>query len=386
MNRFLRHPALSFFSLAAIFLFFSGCEDPSSVGLDLVDDGGGTAMVNEIVLDTVTSIDARGIRDNANQTLAGQVNDPLLGEVASRGFIDFLYNSVQSTAYREGTVERIIFRINLTYVYGDTLEPVTFALHDVLEEFSGIATSPDSIPGIGPEITQFTFNPSDTLVLVEMPAEWVASQDQNFRDNAAFADVFNGLHIAPVSGNAVVGLANRSNSQTAMISIVDSDSVSFSATKGISVYDRISEPNLPEDRLLIQSGIGPNIRLDLDLEAFKDNGLNRAVIRLESDTLGFNDTPGFVRPVARDMVLWGVFPDSAEQVLGNAPLSDEGLLDFNSATMQDIFQAIILSEDPFSHYEIRPVTDENTIDALVLFGPQNQEASPRMFLTLTPFD
>ncbi len=384
------YPFLYRHLLVASLLLFTACEDPSNVGLGLVGNDGGEPIVEQLPFETIEMVDLEGIEDNTGQHLVGQVDDPLMGQISATAYIDFLSNTTLDQNYIDGTVSRVLLRLEQSYVYGDTLQEVTVALHEVLNEFSTIGNTRDSIPEVGPEITQFSFMPTDTLVSVEMPADWVSAKDADLR-STSFGSLFTGFQLRPVAGNAIVGFLNATNSRSGLRGFVDVDDETieefYVASKSITDYSRQSPPNIPPGRILLQNGIGPKLSLNFDLSQLANVSLNRAVFHLEADTLALTTTPNFVRPQEPNFALYGILGDTQSVLLAINPIDSDGSLDLTSETLRSILQQFSLGLDPYDNYEIRfPVTASNTINALVVHDSTSVTGPPSVVLTYTKLD
>ena len=369
-----------------ILLGLTACEDPSSVGLGLVGDEGGAPVVSTMPFSHVALAPEPGLRDNTGQVLVGVVDDPTLGPFQATGYVDFQINTSQPEAYRNGVVDAAILRLENTYVYGDTLQEITLALHEALAEYSATGSTLDSLPPLGPEITRFSFLPTESVVSAPLPADWVAAHDATLR-STQFAAEFHGFQLVPVSGNAIVGFANVVASASDLRSIVGSDTVDFGAVKSITRFEREGDaPALP-GRLVTQNGLGPRLHLNFDLTPFAGNAVNRANLRLRVDTLALAPAPNFVRPAVTEMSLYGITQDSVSVLLDVGSVDQNAFLDFDSESFRSVVQALVLDAEPFDRYELRfPVTGGNTVNALVMFDTTAVEAAPSVVLTTTPLN
>jgi hypothetical protein len=376
--------------LSAGFLFFSACEDPSAVGLDLVDSDGGVPVVQRIVFDRLETTSGDGLVDNTTTLQAGLVDDPVAGSIEATGYIDFLENLVLPLAYRNGSLTGLLLRLELATVYGDSSAPVTFALHEVLDEFDPANNMLDDVPQVGPEILQFTIDPDDETVLLPLPESFYAGRDTTFR-TIHFGKSFHGFQVRPVSGEAVIGLFNTVTSKSNLRGIVGTDTVAFLATKGLSVYTRIggTPATPPPGVTVLQQGIGPNLAFDFDLAAFELASVNRAAFQVTLDTLVFeNDPPAFVRPPLSGMSLHGVLADSTSIILALGTLRSDGVtLDFDSASFREGLQSVLLGATAFDHYEIRFLSSSgNNLSTLVFRDTTSAETPPSLYLTTTPLN
>ena len=371
-----------------LLLLLTACEDPSTVGLGIVGGEGGEPQLSDVPFTEFTVLEDEGIRDNSSRVLAGQVEDPVLGAVRAEGYLDFRNNVTLPPNYVSGTVETVLLQLQPEYLYGDTLTPVTFGLHEVMTEFAGRASTLDSIPEVGPELLQFTFMPTDSLVLATLPSDWVASKDSIFQV-LDFDNLFHGFQLNPISGNAVVGFSNLITSQTMLRSVVDTDTVSFAGTRSITQYLRSGTPDLGDSFIPVQNGAGPKLRVQFDLDQFAGRSLNRIALQIQVDTTFYSQTPNFVRPEVRDLSMVGIANEGEQEILLGIGLIIDGSIIFDSANFRAIMQTVLLGADNFEHFEIRfPVstTTGNTMDSALFYGFADEARQPRLLVTTTLLD
>jgi hypothetical protein len=284
--------------LLVLFTLLIACEDPSNVGLGLVGGEGGEPVVEELALSSADAVPGTGIRDNTPQHLVGQVDDPVMGQFNATAYIDFLSNTTLDEGYRNGPIDRVFLRLQRFYVYGDTTQEMTVALHESLREFSAVGSTPDSIPAVGPEIMQFSFMPMDSIVSDQLPAAWVEAKDADLR-SSSFGSLFNGFQLVPISGNAIVGFRNSPASQSTIRGYVETDDETFQedylAAKSITQFTRERSAEAPPGIMIIQNGVGPRLRLNFDLSQLQDVSLNRTVLHFATDSLALAASPNFVR-------------------------------------------------------------------------------------------
>ncbi|MEM8485293.1 MAG: hypothetical protein AAF564_07070 [Bacteroidota bacterium] len=362
---------------------FMACEDPTNVGLGLVGDDSGQPLTESLDLDGFMPVDEVGIVDNLGEVLAGRVEDPSLGTTQAVAYFDVRTNTNQTIEYRNGPVERAILELETSYVYGDTLSELTFALHEVLNEFTGFQSTVDSIPPVGPELLQFSMMPKDAVVAIELPATWVAQYDADLR-TPDFGQAFAGFQLRHIEGNAVVGFHNIVTRDTRIRSIVGTDTVNFVAEKSITTLEKETEGTLPPGRVGIQDGIGPKISFSFPVDSLQGVALNRAAIQLSSDNEALDTPTNFFRPTIDNLALHGVLNDSSSALLAIGTLSDDGDYRFVSETFHTVLQSFLLGGTPYESYEIRfSSTSANSIDAVVLHNNESETDTPHVFITYT---
>jgi len=370
---------------ALLLLLATGCDDPSAVGIGLIGEADLPVTVR-LPADSVLTASQKDRTGNTARVLAGRVADPLVGTLSATGYVDFVRSG---TARVDTTIVGVRLELPRDYVYGDTLGSVTLALHDMTEDWPYAGVGTDTTLRAGPLVRTFTFAPTDTLVQVDLPPEWIAAHDTTLRSNT-FSTSFHGFQLAPGEGNAVVGFRF---SKIRLLVFTATDTVTFTASKVLTTVARESLPSLPEDRVLLQDGLGQVVRLRFDFSAdsVREAGLHAAVLEVPIDSMQLKQTPaGFVRPLPTTVRLIGV---NAE---GNVPVTslgepivlattkpEGGRLRFRlGSTSLQTLQRLMLGETPVRYLQLEFSTDDNTLGPLLLYaGPTLR---PTLTLMVTP--
>ncbi len=382
----------SLLTLAAAFLLLSaaGCEDPSNVGIGLIDDqtvGPETAILQPSRFEPSPYDDVTG---NNDRILAGQVQDPMLAAITAHGYVDFALESSASGNFRNGPVTRAELRLVRDYRYGDTTGTVTLRLRSMDAEWDPTAASSDTMLAAGPAILDFTIQARDTLVVVRLPQAWVTANESLLRGES-FASGFHGFQIEPVSGNRVTGF-RRNRSKFRVVS--GADSTDYATVKTFSAVARTGEPNIPADYVLLQDGFSRAVTVDFTFEQ-SEALVNRVLLRLPADTtlLRQNLPSGFVRPTLREINVLGI--DDAGRIVTNSRLLPQlqfttilaadatfslGVPQFTSAAApwyRGVGEVTMLQVTaPFT----------NTLNPVLLRRPGGPARAPELVLTLTPVD
>lgn len=381
------------FCLSAV-LLFAACEDPSNVGIGLIDqDEGGLPDVRTVDPTDFHNAPLPRATGSAPRVLAGRVEDPLVGTMQAEGYIDL--SSTAGSSFRANDVESASLQLSPTYVYGDTTAPVTFAVRQITETWQSSALPADTSFAVGSVIREFEFTPTDSLVVVPLPQNWISENDDVLRSEN-FAEEFHGFRFEQVSGNAVVGFAGQSQ----LRAFNSADSAVFPVNRAYSAARRLSETNLPE-RLLYQASAGPTVafQLRLDQEAISDAAINYARLVFYTDSLTLSNTPsGFHRPVITTLDLYGVDEDEGLVLIGRADLDAEGRFIFEGSGLARELQAVLLGTQAFNRFELRlPIGQgafgETTLSAVLgsinvqlFYDMSSAERAPAGFFTVTPLD
>ncbi|WP_243664527.1 hypothetical protein [Rhodothermus marinus] len=182
-------------------------------------------------------------------------------------------------------------------------------------------------------------------------------------------------------------------SEIRLLVFTATDTVTLTASKVLTTVARESLPSLPEDRVLLQDGLGQVVRLRFDFSAdsVQEAGLHAAVLEVPIDSMQLKQAPAsFVRPLPATVRLIGV---NAE---GNVPVTslgepivlatttpEGGRLRFRlGSTSLQTLQRLMLGETPVRYLQLEFPTDDNTLGPLLLYaGPMLR---PTLILMVTP--
>lgn len=374
--------------LPFLLLGWAACEDASNVGIDLVDVQGGQPVVG-ILPPVLADEQIDDFTGNMERLLAGQVEDPLLGTIATTGYIDFSASFDITDSFRNGTVASASLTfIRDSYLYGDTTATVTLALREMPAEWSSALAPSDTVFPAGAVIHTVSFPASADTLTIDLPSAWVTANDATLR-SVDFANLFHGFQLEAVSGNAVVGFAQV---ETRLLAVAGADTVSFTPVRTVTGIARNTPANLPPDRFLVQDGLGSALQLSVDLSAdsLVNSALNRVVLRLPVDTLSLANSQAplhFVRPRPSRIDLFGIQEDGEEVLLTLASVDAAGQLVFDTEAARawlNALQQAVTGTPPYTRYRIAPPRAENSINALLLFQSTAGSPTPATILTYTP--
>lgn len=403
------HWLFAILACGLLLLTLAACEDPSTVGAELVSGSGGdpVAVEDTLVFEQET---IRSETGNAPQVLAGVADDPLLGTITAKGYADFGNPENASSDFRDNPVSAVFLELVSDTTYGDEESSVTFRLRDMPDDWEAAGVTADTSLEAGSVVTEFSFSPSDSLVSVELPSSWVQENEEALQDTA-FADRFHGFELEPSSGNAVLSLAFQSVRLRA-VGEAESDTVNFNGSKNLTTIRRSGEVNLPPDRFVVQDGTGLAVHLTPDFsEIPSDASLNRATLRLRVDEETLEQTSDFVRPRLETLRLYGLPENGGDPVaLFDLERNEDGEFASNASNeefLRRLMQEEVLGTSEFESFRLAPVPRQqpqdpfssglliNTLSTVLLYGPgapsecgsANGEACfPRLQLVYTPVE
>ncbi len=366
-------------------VLLAACDDPSNVGIGLVDEQGEP----EVRAFSASLFEAEPLKDitgNAQRVLAGQVEDPLLGTLGATAYLDFQRALIDTTG--APSITSVSLRLRPDYVYGDTTAPMTLQLFDMDADWVATGATADTVLPKGALVAAFDLMPTDTLTTVELPEAWIAANDTTLR-SGTFEASFHGFALEALAGNAVMGF-NGAGSRLRVVT--ERDTVDFPLFRTLTGLRRTGTSVLPPGVLAVQDGLGPSVKFNFN---FAEGGLdetpiNGAIIRLFADTLSVQAAPAhFVRPLQRRLQLVAI-QDEASFLLAEATLNAEGHYRFsaplaaNLFSLRELLQRVFLGNEVFEHFELRTPTDNNTINVTLLFDAEAGPRAPEALLTLSP--
>lgn len=375
----MRRPRLAFQLLALLCLTaLAACEDPSGVGLTVLNPDETDPRARTIPADSVVRTpfdDVTGAFVATNNLadfrgLAGRAADPLFGTSEARAYIDFLAPQSFPEGFRSRPLEQVQLRLVRTYAYGDTTGAVTFDLFDVTEEWNAAGAVSDTLfPVAEAPFASFQVAAADSLVEVNLPADWIAANDTTLRHNSV-TTLFHGFQIRPQEGaGAVFGFSARS--QLRLISA--SDTVHFLASE---IFSHVAwEPPAvePEGFRPLQDGSGQGIQLTFDLDTLGSTPVSTAFLRIDVDTtrLVENLPPGFVRTRPQTLTLFARSDSDDGGLVTEARFDkDRSAYIFSGSTLTTLFQRLVLGQTDLDQFVLAFPTSPSSLDALPLVLPE----------------
>jgi len=397
--------------LVSILIATTACEDPSSVGLELVGDDT-TPRTDTLTVDAITALNRASVTGNTNQLLVGTVDDPVLGVMEAQGYINFARDE-DALGSPTAPVDSVFLEFEPGYVYGDTTAALTLELFDIEtdEQWSAQGARSDTSLATGDRITSTAFTAADTLVTVRLPSSWIAAnEDVLIADPATFNEAFRGFKLTAnrEAAGAIVG-AGQQGLRLSIFSQARRTAVSPQSP--ITNLERRGGGTLPTDRVLLQDGFPPaddfNVpnsaffTIDFSVASLPETALNGADLRLFADTTTFAATPpGFVRPRPDDLRLVAVdtdgnvvFDDQQGRVTAfeaRVFFTADGQLRFrdpatdSARSLRRYVQEARLGTlpDAVAGLELRFPTNRNTINPVILYGPSAPaDLLPRLYVT-----
>jgi hypothetical protein len=323
------------------------------------------------------------------------VDDPVFGTTSARGYFDVLAPQSISEDFLDRPVEQAILRLGRVYAYGDTLGTTRFDVRQVAEEWTAVDAVADTLLPVQDEIiASFDVAPGDSLIEVPLPESWIAANDTTLRSES-FSTLFHGFRLDPSDqASAVYGFASSSSLQL----ISAGDTVTYQVSEVFSSIEGPPDEPVADELWRLQDGTGRSLALQFDLDALDQAAINTVRLRVNADTAAaFADLPpGFVRPFARELALFGFIGDEDPVLIAAARLDEEEqTFTFSSDVLTDIFQDFSLGRSEVDGFSLGFPASPSSLDVLPLVrasapgcaGDEQMPCEgPRAVVFLTPSD
>lgn len=377
----------------------AACEDPSGVGLSVLNPDETDPRARTLPADSVALVPLEDVTGALITTtalldfrgLAGRAEDPLFGTSEASAYIGFLPPPSAPEGFQDRPIEQAQLRLVRAYAYGDTTASVTFDLFDVSERWSAVGAVSDTLfPVAEAPFASFEASAADSLVAVDLPADWLAANDTTLRHSGA-ATRFHGFHIRAREGaGAVLGFSARSRLRL----ISEEDTVHFSTSQLFSHIDWEPPALEAEGVRLLQDGSGRALAFRFDLEALRSTPVNTAHLRVEVDTtLLAQDLPaGFLRRRPASLALFARSEPGEEALVTEATFDAErSAYTFSGSTLSALFQRLVLGQSDLEEFVLAVPVAASSLDVLPVVLPQEvAEGEPprglRAVLVVIPAD
>lgn len=382
-------------------LALSACQDPSGVGLGLIDEEQADPSVRVIPLSGLDTLQVRttaiGVADASNdqvqaRVLAGAVVDPEFGDVTAVAYMDFLQPTIADDVTGADVSEAWI-DLGRRYAYGDTTTTLPLDLRPIQGQWDVDTSYPgDTLFAVGEVLSTTEVTIADTLRRFDIPESWVRS-NADLLVGDSFGDGFEGFALQVPEGympapGIVYGFDTLLSQSSALRVVVSEDTLTFPLSEVFSSIDA-SEPALaPTTYVPARANTNAGLQFLADLSGVGVTPLANARILLPLD-VSLLQAGTFVRPVSTRSLLFGVrvADDGTKQrvTLGElgATVADEVIL-INPLVFTARIQAILLDPETegFDYYELLPSSTPVSINVLPVLRPAEGNLSPPRF-TLT---
>ncbi|HEX8385280.1 MAG TPA: hypothetical protein VF576_03795 [Rubricoccaceae bacterium] len=382
----------AFAAVGVALVALSACQDPSTVGLGLIDEDASNPNLRVLA---ATAVDTVGYEVSTSgfanvspvqsRVLVGSVADPLYGDAESRAYIDAVAPTLPD-GFEDNPVTGVTLELRRDYVYGDTTAVFPVELRQVTGAWAPVGLPSDTTLGTGDLLSTTTVNARDSLTVFALPASWVTANGALFTSES-FSSTFEGfeLRAAPGSG-AVLGFDVTPDADISVLRVATAeDTVEFRLSE---VYSRLTRgtPGLaPMGRRLLRAGSGEGLKASFSFASVLQLPLAQAVFRLPLDRSLAGAQGTFLRPLAPEVALFAT-PTTGVPLFVTA-IRTAGPGDARSApastALTPLVQGILLEQASYRQFEVRFQVSPLSLDVLpVALDGATLETQPRFSLTV----
>lgn len=376
--------------LLGLLLVVSACDDPSQIGLDLVDSQSGETSVTTLAtsyaaVDGTADITSGTSTAGAFRALFGQVADPVAGSYNMTGFVDFISSSNVSSAFRAGTVSFADLEFNIDYVYGDTTQPVMISVYEIDADWPLVDARSDTSLSASSLITTASINPTKSVVNIPLPTSWVTANNSILK-STTFSDVFNGFALKATQGGAVLGVHFSGSSMRA--SSVPGDTVNFSVSKVLSSSASLPGQSASNVHILRDGATKSfSMRFPIKTGEFSQSAIHRVVMRLNTEDVSSLYPAGFSRPGVTRVGLRAVALDNVTRLnVATADVQADGTITFDASALSNIVQSANLANSELDRFELYFPKESSSVDFLAIKKGLPATFGPRTVITYTPIN
>jgi hypothetical protein len=287
--------------LAVLTLFLSCNDEPSSIGIEILESDFIIVKTFDSSVDTIEQNSSFFRRIVPLGTSAWvmigkyQTSSQTLASSALLKFIFSLPDSIEEDI-TEDSINVLDSWILLTnrYVYGDTLATMNFTTHQINSSWNSNTFTVDDLPSLqyNPDDASSEFSASDTLYSFHLDESLVYSWMQNSVDTSLAKNY--GIYLEPTAAsNKIVGfqaLTSTSSQAAKLFVVIEKPGEYVDTINGLILADVSavagSEPSLPPGLIAAQSSVTMNSKLNFDVGVLPVGlVINKAELILTSDSI-----------------------------------------------------------------------------------------------------
>ena len=282
--------------LFTVLNIFSCSDDPSSIGIDLLEGDYLIVSTFDTQDDTVTQSSSL-FKEVVPLGLSSRVLIGKRDELEANSLMDFIFfieDSLRQDFLDDNiTVNQAFMELTPTYIYTDSIAEYDFTVHEITSDWS-IGFTSDSLANLSFNAEDLSSNKNftDSIYTFDLNNDFVLQRIINSIDTSLGQD--NGLYFIPTMSTAkVVGFQalTPTSSTAAKLKIVIEKPGSFVDTIRAFIYADVSAiiadlPVLPAVDIGVQASTTIQSKLFFDLsEVPRDIIINKAELILTEDTL-----------------------------------------------------------------------------------------------------
>lgn len=352
----------------------SACQDPSGVGLGLIDEDGGSPNARIFEADSVrltfseasTSGFAVSGSPVQSRALLGAVQDSRFGNASATTYLDARRSTLPDDFDEVVGVE---LRLARSVIYGDTLASLPVDVREVTATWSPIELPIDTTFATGSPITTTSISAEDSLVTIPFPESWVTDNAERLLSED-FDETFEGFELRPSgdftpSPGAVLGF-NVAQSRLRLIG--EEDTVDYRFNEVHSAVSRQEPSAPPANTLSLRDATTSALAFRLALDALENRAVANAALRLSVARDAVEPEGTFVRPLLPSVALVAIQENGEELFVGEISISGENeTLSLTSGTLTALIQQIAIDATaPIERFELLVPSNPTSLSVLPL--------------------
>jgi len=384
-----------------LLLALSACQDPTGVGLGLIDDD--TSLPNTRSIEatsaafqsseTTTAGFANSGTPLQTRVLIGSVIDPIYGDVTARAYMDAnLPSAGRPENFQDSTITAVALQLRLDdytrvegdtalYVYGDPTVSLPIEVREITSGWAPTDLAVDTKLPVGDVIATGTITPTDTTFTINLDPAWVTANASTIRAED-FVTTFEGFEVRIPDGTVAGAVRGLDATQSDMLVATSSDTLRFPINEILTSLDQ-GDAATTTDVLALRAGRADALAFDFDFAPVGISALARAELRLPVERSQIGGT-AFIRPPAQQALLVGVVSDTERIQLSVLTLPSEGdVSTVGGAAFTAEIQDVLIGTRTYQRFEVSLQSNPVSLDLMPLIvAPPADQPRPRFTLTL----
>ncbi|MEO0557007.1 MAG: hypothetical protein AAF170_02365 [Bacteroidota bacterium] len=385
-----------------LLLTLSACQDPTGVGLGLIDDDASQPNAQSVFAtsaslqpaETTTAGFASSGAPVQSRVLIGSVVDPLYGDASARAYLDAnLPGAGRPENFQDSTITAVALQLRFDtyisvdsdtsfYVYGDPAAELPVEIREITSGWAPTDLAVNATLPVGDAVLATgRILPTDTTVTINLDPAWVSANADKIR-STEFLTEFEGFEVRVPDATVSGGIRGFNVSLSDMLVATSQDTLEFPINEVLTSLNQ--EDAAPStDLLAIRAGRASALAFEFDFAPIGVSALARADVRLPLDRSQAGGA-AFVRPLARQALLTGI-PSNSEQVqLSVLSIGSEGdVTSQGAAGFTAAIQDVLIGTQSYDRYDVTLQSNPVSLDVLpVIVAPPADQPGPRFTLTL----
>lgn len=380
-------------------LALAACQDPTGVGLGLIDDETSQPRAESIYASSVdlqaAETTTAGFAQSGSQTrvLIGSVVDPIYGDATATAYLDAnLPTAGRPTNFQDSTITAVALQLRLDdyitvdsdtlfYVYGDPSASLPIEVREVTSSWAPTDLAPDAVLPTGNVIATGTISPTDTTFTLNLDATWVTANADKIR-SAEFVTEFEGFEVRIPEGTNAGAIRGFDATVSNVLVATAADTLFFPVNEVLTSIVQ-GDAEASADVIALRAGRPQSLSLDFDFSPLGAAALARAETRLPIERSQTGGTT-FIRPLARQALLVALNSDETRTQLDVFTLSADGdARTIGGSAFTGVIQEALIGARTFTRYEVTLQSNPVSLDVLpVIIAPADTTRAPRFTLTL----